>query len=184
VPRPTLLLVTGLPGSGKTRVAEAVAHDLRAAVVGHDWVMAALRAQPELWETMQTFDRVRFRTVGWSIMWNIAAAQLRAGRSVILDGVARQPEVSRTRDVAKSCDAFLFVVLCTIDDADLHKQRIDERIRAIPGWPELTWLDVQRSRDGWQPPTDVDLFLAAHESFDANLAAARAAIGLDSSSGR
>jgi len=165
-------------------MAEALADDLCAAVVGHDWVMAALRAQAKVWETMQTLDRVTFRTVGWSIMRNIAAAQLRAGRSVILDGVARQPEVSGTRDVAKACNAFPFVVLCTIDDSDLHKQRIAERVRGIPGWPELTWEEVRRSRDGWQPPNDVDLVLTAHQSFDANLAATRSAIGLDSTGGR
>ena len=178
MPQATLLLVTGLPGSGKTRVAEALADDLHAAVVGHDWVMAALRAQPEVWEAMQTLDRVAFRTVGWSIIWNVTVAQLRAGRSVILDGVARQPEVDKSRDVAKACDASFFVVLCTINDSDLHRQRIAERVRGIPGWPELTWEEVQRSRDGWQPPVGADLVLSADESFDANLEVLRSAFGL------
>jgi predicted kinase len=178
VPQATLLLVTGLPGSGKTRIAEALADDLHATVVGHDWVMAALREQTEVWKAMQTMDRVAFRTVGWSIMWNVAAAQLRAGRSVILDGVARQPEVDKSRDVAKACNASFFMVLCTIDDSALHRQRIAERERGIPGWPELTWEEVQRSRDGWQSPEGADLVLSAHVAFDANLEALRSAIGL------
>ena len=102
---------------------------------------------------------------------------------MILNGVARQPEVSGTRDVAKECDALLFVVLSTIDDSDLRKRRIDDRVRGIPGWPELTWEEVRRSRAGWQPPDDVDLVLDAHEAFDANLAAMRSAIGLGSTGG-
>jgi predicted kinase len=183
VPQATLLLVTGLPGSGKTGIAEALADDLHASVVGHDWVMAALRAQTEVWKAMQTLDRVAFRTVGWSIMWNVAAAQLRAGRSVILDGVARQPEVVKSRDVAKACDASFFVVLCTIDDSDLHRQRIAERVRGIPGWPELTWEEVQRSRAGWQAPDDADLVLSALDSFEANLELLRSAFGLSPASG-
>ena len=158
MPPPTLLLVTGLPGSGKTRLAEAVANELNAAVVGHDWVMAALRAQPDVWTTMQTFDRLAFRTVGWSIMWNVATSQLRAGRSVVLDGVARQPEVSRTLEVAIESDARSIVVVCTIEDEQLHEQRLLGRVREIPGWPELVWEDVLRSRAGWQPrPTSTSL---------------------------
>ena len=178
--QPTLLLVTGLPGAGKTRLADALADDLHAAVVGHDWVMAALRAETEVWTAMKTLDWVKFRTVGWSIMWNVAAAQLRSGRSVILDGVARQPEVAKSSELASEYDALFFSVLCTIDDPELHRRRIAERVRRIPGWPELTWEDVQRSRDGWQPPGKVDLVLSAHESFDANLATMRSAIGLGS----
>jgi dephospho-CoA kinase len=37
--RPTLVLVTGLPGAGKSTVAEATAEVLGAAVLGHDWMI-------------------------------------------------------------------------------------------------------------------------------------------------
>ena len=43
MPSPTLVLITGLPGVGKSTFADRVAVDLGAAVVSHDVVMAGLR---------------------------------------------------------------------------------------------------------------------------------------------
>ena len=37
------------------------------------------------------------RGVGWSVLWALARSQLRLGSSVVLDGVAREPEVEGTR---------------------------------------------------------------------------------------
>ncbi len=45
---PVLVLVTGLPGTGKSSVADVVASELNAAVLAHDWAMSALRPYPEL----------------------------------------------------------------------------------------------------------------------------------------
>jgi len=126
---------------------------------------------------MQSLDHLAFRTVGWSIMWNVATAQLREDRSVILDGVARAPEVAATRDIAYAAGSRSIVVLTTIDDAKLHEQRVAGRFRAIPGWPELTWEDVQRTRATWRPPDDVDLVLSADRAFESNLVELQAAIG-------
>ncbi len=177
MPRPTLLIVTGLPGSGKSCVAGAVATDLNASVLGHDWVMAALRAQLEVWNAMKALDQPAFRNVGWSVMLNIARAQLRASRSVILDGVARTPQIHAAREVGDESDARTVVALCVIDDAELHRQRIAGRERRIPGWPELSWDDVQRSRADWQPPEDVDVVLDSSHSLEANFAASRSVLG-------
>ena len=40
---PTLLLITGPPGTGKSSLAERAADHLGAAVLGWDWAMAGLR---------------------------------------------------------------------------------------------------------------------------------------------
>lgn len=173
---PTLLLITGLPGSGKTSIAEGIAKDLQAAVIGHDWVMAGLRVFPTVWNTMSELEHLAFRSVGWSVMWNIAIAQVREGRSVVLDGVARAPEVQRTRDVADEAECRSFVALCSIADARAHRERVIGRDRNIPNWPELTWEDVERSRSGWEPPTDIDLILNALDPVKDNLAKLRRAL--------
>lgn len=173
---PTLLLVTGLPGSGKTSLAEGIAKDLDAAVLGHDWVMAALRVFPTVWNAMGELEHLTFRSVGWSVMWNLALAQLHEGRSVILDGVARAPEVQRTRDVANEAECSSFVALCSITDARIHRERVIDRARNIPSWPELTWEEVERSRSDWAPPADVDLVLNTLDPADANLVELRLAL--------
>ena len=112
----TLILVTGVPGSEKTTLANALASDVGASVIGHDWVMASLKGFPEVWQQMQTLDPQEFRSVGWSVMWNLALAELNSDRSVVLDGVARNPEVEQTQHIAKSAQSLSFVDLCSVSD--------------------------------------------------------------------
>ncbi len=155
---PTLVLVTGLPGTGKSTVAAAVAAELGCAVLGHDWAMSGLRPYPELQEAL---DRIELghRVVGWSILAALACAELRAGRPVVLDGVARAPEVRRCRECAERESARCVVVATACSDPAVHRRRIEGRRRAIPGWYELEWADVERSAARWELPQDVDLAL-------------------------
>jgi hypothetical protein len=74
---------------------------------------------------------------------------------VVLDGVARAKECGR---VSGEEGAELG------PDREIHRSRIENRDRAIPGWYELTWDDVQRSREGWSPPDQVDLSLESTHS--------------------
>ena len=83
-----LVLVTGLPGTGKSTVAEQVADLIGASVLGHDWAMSGLRPYDALWRTMDTMVPPGQGAVGWSICGALARAHLRRGASVVLDGVA------------------------------------------------------------------------------------------------
>ena len=58
-------------------------------MLGWDWAMGALTGFPTVWSSIQALDGPAYRRVGWSVLWSLAEAQLRAGRSVVLDGVAR-----------------------------------------------------------------------------------------------
>ena len=88
VREPSLVLVTGLPGTGKSTVAEAIAQRLDAAVLAHDWAMSGLRPFSELQVVLDDMGLRGHRTVGWSILNALARLQLRSGRSIVLDGVA------------------------------------------------------------------------------------------------
>ncbi|HUC04593.1 MAG TPA: AAA family ATPase [Acidimicrobiales bacterium] len=163
--------MTGVPGSGKSVLAESAASRLGCAVIGHDWTMAGLRAVPPVWTSMEGLGHTAFRSVGWSVMWSLARAQLRAGRSVVLDGVARQGEVDDARALAVDTGARGLVVLTTLADVALHRARIARRRRHIPHWPELTWESVERSRTLFEPPEDVDLVIDASLPVATNVAA-------------
>lgn len=63
------------------------------------------------------------------------------------------------RQVSREERGDLVVILVHCPDLEIHRSRIEHRDRAIPGWYELTWDEVQRSRDGWSPPDQVDLSL-------------------------
>jgi hypothetical protein len=174
--RATLLLVTGLPGSGKSTIAGAASKDLAAAIIDHDSVMAGLRAFPVVWDAMRELDHLAFRSVGWTVMWNLALAELRNGRSVILDGVARKEEVARTRELGREGGCRSLVALCSISDAEIHRDRIVGRVRGIPNWPELSWEDVERSRSFWEPPNDVDINLDTSKPIKENIVDLRRAL--------
>ncbi|HEY6472270.1 MAG TPA: AAA family ATPase [Acidimicrobiales bacterium] len=161
LPGPRLVLVTGLPGTGKSTMADAAAAELGAAVLGHDWAMSGLRPFPEMQETLDTMGRRGHRGVGWSILWALARSELRRGRPVVLDGVARAPEVAGTRALAREEGVPSLVVFTECSVAETQRDRIDGRQRGIPGWYELEWDHVAQARSEWDPLDDVDVTLDA-----------------------
>jgi predicted kinase len=165
-----LVLTTGLPGTGKSTMAERAGRALGAPVLGHDWVMSGLRPHAEVQEALDTMGLRGHRGVGWSLLWALARSQLRLGSSVVLDGVARGPEVEGTRRVAREEGARSLVVLTRCHDAALHRSRVDGRQRLIPNWYELDWDHVARARASWIPPDDVDLVLEATHPIEENAA--------------
>jgi predicted kinase len=155
---PTLVLVTGAPAAGKSTLAEAIADQLRGCtVVGWDWVMGALAQYPAVQAAVRGLNRQEYRRLGWSLMWSVAEEQLRYGRSVVLDGVARETEIGATRALASRIPPTrCLVVALECSNDERARARIEGRRRDIPGWHELSWEDVDRSRRGWATPESAD----------------------------
>ena len=162
------MLVTGVPGTGKSTVADAAGEHLGAAALAHDWAMSGLRPHAELQRALDTID-FGHRHAGWSILSALARSELRRGHDVVLDGVARPPEIARCRDVAAEERARLVLVVTECPDAAVHRTRVEGRRRAIPNWYELDWDHVQRVRDTWVPIADPDLVLDAGAPVSQNL---------------
>jgi predicted kinase len=171
-----LVLVTGVPGTGKSTMADAAARALGAPVLSHDWAMSGLRPYPALQDALDAMEPSGHRAVGWSLLWSLARSQLRRRLPVVLDGVARQPEVSGTRALADEEKARCLVVMTSCADADVHRARVEGRTRRIPNWYELDWEHVARARTAWEPPADVDVVLEATEPLAANTASLRSAL--------
>ena len=151
-------------------MADVAAAELGAPVLGHDWAMSGLRPYPELQEALDAMGLRGHRGVGWSILWALARSQLRRGRPVVLDGVARAPEVAGCRALAREEGAPSVVVMTACSDAELHRSRIEGRQRGIPGWYELDWDHVARARGAWEALDDVDVVLDATSSVAQNTA--------------
>lgn len=166
---PQLVLVTGVPGTGKSTVARSAGDLLGAAVLGHDWAMSGLRPYPELQSTLDAMGVRGHRDVGWSVLAALARSELRRLRSVILDGVARQPQVDLCGQLVAEEGARLVVVMTICSRSLVHRERLEGRKRGIPGWHELDWPHVERALASWKPPAPIDLMLDAVDPLERNL---------------
>ena len=174
-----VVLITGAPGTGKSTLADAAANELSAAVLAWDWVMASLTPFEEVQAAFRQMDRERYRSLGWAVLWNLAIAQLRAGRSAVLDGVARDVEVRRFRELAADVGVASWVVWAHCSDVGVHRSRVEGRIRGIPGWHELEWAHVELARTTLVEPADVDLRVDAVASLVENQQRLRAVLAPD-----
>jgi predicted kinase len=165
---PHLVVVTGVQGTGKSTVADAAAEVLGSSVLSHDWAMSGLRPYPQLQAALDAMDPPGHGPVGWSVLFALARAELRWGRSVVVDGVARRREMALARKLAAEEGASMLVIETTCTDPGLHRRRIDGRTRAIPDWYELEWDDVERSRARWEALDDADLVLDAAQPWVEN----------------
>jgi predicted kinase/8-oxo-dGTP pyrophosphatase MutT (NUDIX family) len=155
--RPILVLATGLQGTGKSTVAGIAANLLGAPLIAHDWAMSGLRPFPEVQTVLDAMEPPGHGRVGWSLLRALAQSELRRGSSVVLDGVARAPQVEALRQLAAEEGARFFVIMTECSDVNLHRSRVDDRKRGIPGWYEFDWSHVEESRKSWDPNMAVDL---------------------------
>jgi predicted kinase len=168
---PTLVLVTGLPGTGKSTVAAVAAEKLSTAVIAHDWAMSGLRPYPVIQAALDDMEWGH-RLVGWSILAALARAQLVENRSVVLDGVARADQRDQCGAVARDVGATFVVITTECSDRATHRSRIVGRQRLIPDWYELRWKDVEYAIAGWEH-TEGDLNLDAAQPWPKNEAVLR-----------
>lgn len=134
---PMLVSVGGLPATGKTTVARALASGLGAAYVRIDTIETAIdRAEGDA-----------RRTNGWDcppgyeVGYDVAADQLRVGLDVVAESV-NASAVTRDawRATAERVGARLVEVVCS--DPDEHRRRAEQREIDIPGLTKPTWEQI------------------------------------------
>jgi hypothetical protein len=131
--------------------------------------MAALTPFQPVQDALRSLDIDTYRAVGWALMLQLARAQLERHLSVVLDGMARDGEVQSVRTLAAEVHADCVVVLTSCDDITVQRSRIVGRRRDIPGWHELTWAHVERARQSWTPPRNVDVAVDTTRPLDENI---------------
>jgi predicted kinase len=166
-----LIVFTGLPGVGKSTIAAAVGRMQGIPVFAKDWLEAVLhrcQLRPQQDTAVMTLGYA-----GYELLTTLAAQQLQLGQSAILDSVASVASIRQQwRELARQYGAVWRVIECICSDEALHRQRLAGRQRGIPGWPELTWGDVEKVRAYYTPWQEDRLILDAVDPVERNIEAA------------
>ena len=142
-----LVVFGGLPGTGKTTLAQAVSQELSAAYVRVDAIESALgragiaRDQP-------------MGLAAYAVAHAVAEGCLRTGARVVVDAV-NPVEAAREgwRQLADRTGKALRVVEVVCPDAVEHRRRVESRESDLEGYAVPTWADVEaREYEPWHEP--------------------------------
>lgn len=146
-----LIILSGLPASGKTTVARAVAGDLDAIHLRLDTIEQAILRSGALAEPLGP--------VGYTIAYALAEDFLKQGRTVVADSVN---PIAVTRQawhtVAHAAGRPYLDVEVICSDKEEHRRRATHRIGDIPGHRQPTWEEIiSREYEPWDiPPLVLD----------------------------
>lgn len=159
-----LIVMAGLPASGKSTIAGELAKALRCALLSVDPIEAAMwragveRSQPT-------------GLAAYVVAEDLAREQLRVGNDVLVDAVN---DVEEARHQWKSLATDLETPLAFIEvfcsDPATHRQRLYKRRRGITGFPEPTWESVVARKEHFQRWNDTRLRLDSMRPLQENIA--------------
>lgn len=175
-----LIVLSGLPATGKTAVAAAVARELGAPLLSVDPIDSAL-ADAGVEET-GTPGLAAYAVVG-----AIAEENLALGLTVVVDAVNAVGEAKTFWiELARRVGSPLLAVETILTDQDIHRSRLHGRERDL-AIPEPTWEAVTLRRAEWVAWPFAPLVLDAIEPLPVNVArvvaAARAIHGTRDAAG-
>lgn len=164
---PLLVVLAGLPGTGKTTLSRLLAGRLQAVYLRTDAIVGPML------RSGLTEDAERAARVGYDIASDVATENLRNGVPVVVDGVNGSHERRALwRAASETTDARLVPLETTLHDVVEHRRRVD--IRQAPGTGHIgpTWEEIRQMRfDAWDEATDGPRLLVDTTDTDAALEA-------------
>ena len=163
-----LIILAGLPGTGKTTIARELARQLGAVHVRIDSIEQAIRESGVV--------TVSLDDAGYRVGYAVAEDNLRLGHPAIADSVN---PLSLTRnawvEVANRAGVDFVEVEITCSDPQEHKRRVETRTPDIPGLRRPTWSEVvARDYEPWDRERIV--IDTAHASLEHSMETLRAAM--------
>ena len=164
-----LIVFSGLPGTGKSTLAEEVGRHLSIPVFAKDWLEATLVKSG----VVPSNRDKSLGSLGYQLLTTLAERQLLLDQSVILDSVASTGTIRETwHHLSQQYQAQWRVIECICSDESFHRSQLAKRERRIPDWYELSWSDVEHVKQYYLPWEGEHLALDMVNPLEINLAKA------------
>jgi predicted kinase len=130
-----LIILGGLPGTGKTTIGRDLAGRIGAVFLRIDTIEQALRDSG--------LADAAMNDAGYRVAYAVAEDNLRLGHTVVADSVNPIPATREawhavaTRARVRAIDV---EIICS--DLDVHRRRVESRVPDIPGHRVPTWQEV------------------------------------------
>ena len=144
-----LVVITGLPGSGKTNLATELARSMPAVrMCPDDWMMSS---GIDLWN-----DRVRSRIEQFQL--DLALNLLCAGANVVIEwGVWTREEREALRDAARAVGAAVELRHVSAPIDELWRRIVERDLEGRWGARSITRAELEEWSEAYEPPTEEEL---------------------------
>jgi predicted kinase len=160
----TFVIFSGLPGTGKSTLANRLAHELRWPLLRLDDVVNNIpeNAGVEFWDSCV------------EALLTITEAQLEIGLSVVVDAVFMNTDRHHAQALARKHQAHFHPIYTYLSDEKIWEQRLTARYIELNNPAVSTWEQVKHQRGhfrNWEPDTAlfVDALNSAEKNFEAVL---------------
>jgi predicted kinase len=157
----TFVIFSGLPGTGKSALADRLARELRWPLLRIDDVAGNVPpdADYHFWD-----EKIL-------LLLTIADEQLKLGISVIADSVFMGADRIHAQEISQKQGAIFRPVYCFVSDEALWEKRVTDRCDAAQNSGVASWEQVQHQRQWFAPwKSGTGLFIDAVDPVEQNYA--------------